>query len=370
MRALLASLVIAFGAAAQAPPDTLDLFLIAGQSNALGAGGDVTLAPVPDRGTAYWTRLRDGELALVPVGIAHHASNGSLGPAFARRYYERTGRPVALLQTAFRGTPVVALVEEGNGHWSAKRPGLGPRGGPDRLAEAVEAVAAVRARQPRGPAGSGPYAFRAAGVIWVQGEADATGILRRKTTEVDYRNGLALTTAALRAAAGDSLGQAPLYLVQTGRPLPADNRGYRSVRRAQEHGAAAGWYTLACDHAVTFAETGRMTDNAHWDQEALNHVGEHVAEAAATDAPPPYEPPSDEEPQPTAAEDGPQGDDRLPYPNPARPGQFVRGLPAGAPVHDALGRLVGHVGPRGGVEAPRAPGVYASGGVRFAVYRP
>lgn len=342
-----------------APPDTLDLFVIAGQSNATGAGGDAALAPVPDRRTVYWVINRQGAPSLVPAGVPQHLWNGTLGPAFGQRYHELTGRPVALLQVGHRGTTVVADAERGNGHWSATHVGPGPRGGPDRLSEALAVVDSVRALR------VGGSVLRPSGVIWVQGESDAVAVVRGLTTGPEFRAELELTTAALRDAIGTGGDAGPLYLVQSGRPLSRDSRGHRAIRTAQADGALRGWYDLVCQDALSFPALGWMADDVHWAQPALDHVGEHVAEAAALDAPPPYEP---EDPRATQAEDGPLTAGALPYPNPVRPGQAVRGLEPGSVVVDALGRVVGRADVYGVAAAPLAPGVYATAdGARFTV---
>ena len=351
MRPLALLLLLAAAAAAQAPPDSLDLFVIAGQSNALGAGGSRLEAPVPPRGSAYWAHIqRNGLFRWVEVDATIYLSR-SLGPAFAARYVERTGRPVALLQLSVGATANVPAAERGRGHWSAREPGPGPSGGPNRLLEALAHLDEVLEKLPPGTA------LRPAGVIWSQGEQDALMIDEGAITGDDYRAEMEATLTRLRAALGERFGRgpAPLYLVQTGHRSRGDTGGHRAVRAAQRAGAEAGLYTLACDHAEAFPELGMLVDDVHWDQDALNHVGGHVADVvadAATDVS------AGGDPSPAPAR---------PFPNPARPGALVRGLEPGTRVFDVLGRHVATSDLEGMLPAPRAAGAYLAGGVVLVV---
>ena len=166
MRSLLAAFALLLAAPAVAQPgaaaDTLDLFVVAGQSNARGAGGDADLAPLPEPGVAYWASVRGSRAGLVDAA-SRPPLNGSAWPAFAIRYHELTGRRVLLLQTAFGGTSNVPEADRGRGHWSARHDGPGARGGPNRLRIALRDLEGLMANLPAG------VAVRAAGVLWIQG---------------------------------------------------------------------------------------------------------------------------------------------------------------------------------------------------------
>lgn len=344
-------------AAAQRPADPLDLYLLAGQSNARGSGGDLAEAPVPPHLTAYWAYLRDDgtrSLAVAPVDRESPLSQ-SLGPAFAARYWERTGRRVLLVQLAVSGSANVPAADRGFGHWSAHHDGPGAEGGPNRLRTGLEDLDRILDQFPNRDQ------LRPGGIIWVQGETDATKIDQGYPIGDAYLEELRATATRLRVALAERLpgeGFPPLYLVQTGHRAAGDTPGFELVRELQWDGAELGAYTLACDDAHTFPELGWLADNVHWDQDALNHVGEHVADVAAGDHPP----------RETAGEDGPERRAPRPYPNPARPGQRVRGLEAGALVVDLLGRHVATADARGGLEAPPVPGVYLAGRTRLVVW--
>ena len=362
---LFALVLVAAPLAAQAPADTLDLFVVAGQSNARGSGGAPEAAPLPPPGAAFWARLihpHSGDpdwVDLLPVD-GSRSLDGSAWPAFAKTYHERTGRRVLLLQTARSSTANAASADEGPGHWSALHAGPGARGGPGLLALALAELDGVLA------AYDGPP-LRLAGVLWVQGETDARAVDAGTLTREGYRDELHATVAAFRTALADRVrppraapeGGLPFYLVQIGHHGTGDTRGFQTVRRVQYDSAREGRYTLACSEAATFPEDGLLVDNVHWNQQALDHVGTHVGIVAARDTPPPT--------PATATEAGPLAGAPVPYPNPAAPRQRVRGLAPGAAVVDVLGRRVARADARGEVAAPLVPGLYLAAGARLVV---
>lgn len=360
---LLALLATVAAAQSQtAPGDTLDLFLIAGQSNAAGAGGNRAEAPMPTPGTAYYAQVLPAAVKLKPLdGSTDSRIHGTVAPAFAVRYHAETGRRTVFLQTAFGGTTNVFEADQGKGHWSATEPGPGPRQGPNRLDLAFDDLAAVFAML---PADTPP--IRIAGLIWIQGESDAMAVDAGMIEPDAYRESLRATMErfgeALAARAGRPV---PLYVVQVAYLLeggvPHDTEGFRQVRAIQAEGAEAGGYTLACDHPVTFPEAGLLYDYGHWNQEALNLVGAHVGEVAARDAP-----------GPVAGEDGPPAPPAVAVlGNPGR-GRARFSAPVSGVVVDALGREVARLD-RATQTPPLAPGLYVlrsdRGAVRFSVVR-
>ena len=370
--AALAVLVAAGPAAAQAPPDTLDVFLIGGQFNATGAGGDPLTAWLPRVGEAYWAGVR--QLSSGPTtrlfDIAEgHKYNRTAWPAFARRYTYQTGRRVLFLQTAFGGTTNVADADAGRGHWSATTDGPGASGGPNHLALARAELASLFRSVPDG------VVLRAVGVLWIQGESDADQIDNGVTTQDAYRTELEATARALRESLAPYRGWddplAPMFAAQIGYRLPEDTPGYQQVRAAQDQVAATGALTLACKHGLGFGRIeGRMVDDVHWSQGALNHVGHHMAEAAVRDVTPPSRVIGEGigavggETGPTAADDAAP---RRPFPNPAVRGHTVRGLPPQADVFDALGRRVAATTRDGALVVDLQPGVYLVGGSALTV---
>ena len=321
------------------PAGQVDLFVSAGQSNAVGHGRAPELAPVPADSTAWWVEFDElGVPRLVP--LTAETSGSSAWPAFAVTYHSETGRAAAVLQVAVGGTSNVAAADtEGSGHWSALTSGASPSGGENRLSSAIETARAAAA----GIGGT------IAGVVWIQGKRDADQIRSGAITAESYRAELRATTAVL----SDSLpGQPVVYLVQIGRQVGRSPAGFADVQLAQGEGSQAGEFVLGCQHPPGFVELGWMADLIHWDQRGLNHVGDHVARVVAGEA------------APVSAESSAETEARPSWvarPNPARPGALVGGLPPGAEIYDVLGRTVGRVGADGRALAPYVPGVYVVG---------
>ncbi|WP_412062524.1 sialate O-acetylesterase [Rubrivirga sp. IMCC45206] len=353
-------------AAQPAFPDSLDLFLMAGQSNAVGAGGNPALAPTPARGTAYLVRVLTDSLGpqggpfveLVTVR-PNTLVGGTALPTFAVEYAERTGRPTAFLQTAFGGTSNVAAADRGRGHWSARELGPGAGGGPNRFQLAIDLLDAFLENAP-----DGMPALRLAGLFWIQGETDAHEIDRGRIRTADYRQDFRATLTALADTLAARAGYpVPIYVVQIGHLASGDTPGFEQVRAVQADSEAAAGYSLVCDHAHTFPEIGLMADDAHWNQLGLNHAGLELAVAAAADAPP--------RPVNTADEDGPAPAPLRVLGNPGRRGARFS-APVTGVVVDARGRVVARLD--GALATPElAPGTYAvrtaAGAVRFTIAR-
>ncbi len=105
--------LIAGGAPARAASGPVDVFLIAGQSNALGEG-DSTQSPAVAPNTVF--QYFDNVLSAGsdPVGGAH---TGSAWPAFGDAYYATNNRRIVLVPFAFANTAQLAAADIGNGNW-------------------------------------------------------------------------------------------------------------------------------------------------------------------------------------------------------------------------------------------------------------
>ena len=145
---------------------TIDIFLIAGQSNATGVPDDAVGSPQVPAGVVlqyYEGRISD---ANDPVG---NASPGSAWPAFGISYRARTGRRVMFVPAS---VPASSMSRAGDffskGHWDDS--------GTLFSASVKQADDALRAAGP---------AARFMGVLWDQGESDGLSInanSRRPTT--------------------------------------------------------------------------------------------------------------------------------------------------------------------------------------------
>lgn len=244
------------------------LFVIAGQSNAVGRGTrDSSVIGTP--GTAF--EYRSTPDALVPLADPvgedelhfQVAKAGSIGPAFAEAYYLRTGRQVILLSAARGGASC---------HESAEIPGSGTWDTEGQLPLFEGAITKMqRATRKTGRPVSG--------IVWLQGERDANAINDGQLSAAAYQLALTNLIARFRSRLGSEVR---FYIVQTGHYTGHSTRGFDQVRAAQAEVARR----LPNVHVVyretdQFAARGWMRDAIHYNQTGLNHIGQSIAREIA-----------------------------------------------------------------------------------------
>jgi hypothetical protein len=262
-RALLAACVaLAFGirAPAKAASDApIDVFLIAGQSNASGIPGRAEESPKVPPGAVlqfYQGRISDGN---DPVG---NARPGSAWPSFGVTYYAETGRRVLFVPAA---APATSLLPRSDfwrqGHWDESGKLFAKA-----VKQADDALAAA-----------GPKA-RFAGVLWDQGEADAVGIGKRRETAAQYEHELRKLIVRFRAHFGAG---APFYIFETGDGDPP--QGFAQVRAAQERvSRTTPGAPIVFTEAASYPARGLMAkDGIHYSQPGYNRMGRLGALAIA-----------------------------------------------------------------------------------------
>ncbi len=259
MRFSLAGLCLAFllaTPAAWAGARPIDVFLVAGQSNALGEG-DATLSPVPPPGTVlqfFHNRIEPGN---DPVG---GASSGSAWPAFGIAYYNaNASRKVLFVPAAMGGTAQEAAADIGAGNWDTGSPLL-----------AASMHATDLAMTALSQAGYTPV-FK--GVLWSQGESDAGAINNNvlNVSQSSYESALKNMIAAYRAHFG---GTMEFFIFKTGTQSDASDVGYQAVREAQEDtGASDPYSVVAFRGAYDFWWRGEMSSDVHYTQAAYNEMG-------------------------------------------------------------------------------------------------
>ena len=242
-------------AAAQTP---IDVFLIAGQSNATGVPDSAEGSPKTPPGDVlqyYKGRISDAD---DPVGAAQF---GSAWPEFGDVYHAATGRRVLLVPAS---VPASSLSRKADflsmGHWDE-----GGRLLDQAVAQTGEAMKAA-----------GPTA-RFAGVLWDQGEADAVAIGNRFETAADYKRLLRDTIARFRAHLGAG---APFYIFETGATPNPDQSGYVAVRQVQvDVSATTPDAPIVFKDAVSFMARGMMSKaGPHYTQAGYNEMGRKGAQ--------------------------------------------------------------------------------------------
>lgn len=242
------------------------LFLIAGQSNAVGQGDRLRSVRCRPSTAFEYRSASDSLIPLAdPVGEDAHnfqaARTGSIAPAFARAYSESSGNDVIIVPAARGGSSCHEKAELNElGTWAAQGKLLLF---PEAAEKAKKATDKVHARL--------------SGVIWLQGERDANAINSNHLTEWEYKDSLIDLIKRFRQNFGDLL---PFYIVETGFYQNHPTKGYDAVRKVQRQITnELPSVFLVYDETGEFRKRNWMKDDIHYNQDALNHIGEAVANA-------------------------------------------------------------------------------------------
>ena len=240
------------------------LFLVAGQSNAVGVGNkDLSVACAAGTCFEYIASNNSLKPLIDPVGYGtkkedfQAAVTGSCWPSFASRYHLLTGDTVIIVQAAKGGTSCSEKADAGNGNWSASYHLF------------VQAVAKAK--------GAEKYTgLKLSGIIWLQGESDGVAINAGTISACDYEASFKNLIERFRGMFRCNL---PFYIIQTGLFTPAYDNGFQLARNVQQQVADDDSLTFIVDSsAVTFRDAGKMNaDQIHYNQTGLNSIGVNVA---------------------------------------------------------------------------------------------
>lgn len=239
------------------------LFLLAGQSNAVGQGDSLKSAVCqPNTAFEFNAAANDFNPLKDPVGkpweLFQQAGTGSVAPAFARRLNELSGQKIYIITAARGGASCSKKAEMADyDTWESS-------GKLFDLAVEKTRMAEKKAGQPL------------SGIIWMQGERDANAILAGQMTGAEYKAALENLILRFRKEFGNVL---PFYIVQTAFQQDKAPDGCQAVRDAQSEVAknVKGVY-ISYNETGDFAQRKWFKDNVHYNQEALNDIGTKTAE--------------------------------------------------------------------------------------------
>lgn len=240
------------------------LFLVAGQSNAVGQG-DSTTSVKCSPNSAFEYRFTDDTLVHLqdPVGAKEmsfeKAGKGSICPAFAQKYAELTKKQVIIVAAARGGASCHVKAELDNyGTWDKT-------GRLQLFEKAVQKTEKAIAKT----------GVKLNGIIWLQGERDANAINSKNLTIEEYQQALENLITRFRAKFGRKVG---FYIVQTGYYTDHPKEGFDQVRQAQKNVAQKLKRTyIVYENTHQFKEKGWLKDLIHYNQTALNDIGETIA---------------------------------------------------------------------------------------------
>lgn len=199
----------------------IDVFLIAGQSNAVGQGLSASWSPVAAPGVLEWNARNGITAGNDPVG---NATFSSAWPAFGNLYNASTGRNICFVPAAVGGTWQSSV--GGSPNWDTT--GTLYAASNILLGSALNALSTV---------GYNPI-FK--GILWCQGENDGASITIGTETQAQYKAALTTMIANYRGMYGTKM---PFYIFRTGTNNLQSDAAYAQIRQAQEDVAASDPYT-------------------------------------------------------------------------------------------------------------------------------
>jgi len=238
--------------------NTIDVFGIAGQSNAVGNSTQPSLAPTPESGTAF--QFYNGAIspAVEPIGN----SNGSAWPAFAVTYYKLTGHLICFVPAGVNGSGMASVANSGHGTWDTT--GTLYDTSVARINAALTALTT---------AGYTPI-FK--GILWDQGENDADFINRGAETQSTYNLAFAKLIKNYRLQFGKTIS---FNIFRTGFRTDTIQTGYLQVQSTQQTLANPdSLINIVFWNAAYFPSRSLMRDNYHYTQAGYNEMGRIGAE--------------------------------------------------------------------------------------------
>ncbi|WP_295673481.1 cadherin-like beta sandwich domain-containing protein, partial [uncultured Mucilaginibacter sp.] len=198
-------------ASANVEPNSLDFFLIGGQSNAYGTGVLSLQTPIP--AGICWEYVKGAFIPVTKQAI-NIGNTGSIWAAFAVAYYNRTGRKVCLVPASVGATSQVAAIDDGHGNWD--------------LTGSLVSDAVLLLNQGLAAAQNAGWTTRAKGILWDQGERDGNAITTGQTTIGLYQAALQNMIANFRTRISNN--SLPFYIFR----IANSSSGGLQVQAAQE----------------------------------------------------------------------------------------------------------------------------------------
>jgi hypothetical protein len=240
------------------------LFLLAGQSNAVGQGdSSKSNGNACDNAFEYDILLDSIKLLKDPAGqkwksLETSNKGGTILPSFTKRLNGLTHEKVVVVMAARGGSSCSKYAELGNyGTWDT---------GGKLFSDAVEKTNKAITKS----------GIPLTGIIWMQGERDANAINDGKQTGDAFETALASVIKRFRNIYGKKL---PFFMVQTGYQSGRPRTGNDIVRQKQASlSKTMKRVYLVYEDTNLFFERNWMKDNVHYNQDGLNDIGEKVAD--------------------------------------------------------------------------------------------
>lgn len=244
-------------------------FLVAGQSNAMGVGNkEKSIQQENINVLEYNSKYDDFTILNDPVGESRmgfqKAQTGSFIPALGYTYNKLTDRQVIVIQAAKGGSALTTKAETNNwGNWS-------PTG--TLFQQSISKVEMMKSCII-----TENDSFKLDAIFWSQGENDGQAIAQNKITKEEYKQALINLINRYNEEFGNRV---PFIIIETGRHNKSfsNDEGFTIIRKAQREVAdmVQNVY-IGYNETEYFIERNWLKDAVHYNQEALNHIGESLA---------------------------------------------------------------------------------------------
>lgn len=240
-------------------PEEMDVFLVAGQSNASGKGVAGS-SPDPQTDTVY--HWYPGAFNMVTDEVGN-ANTGSAWPSFGITWHALTGRKICFVPCAVESSAQVAAADSGSGNWDTS--------GTLYTTAVLNLTNALTDIETAG------YTPVLRGILWCQGETDAAAINATTITANQYTTALTTMVTNFRGQFGSDL---QFYIFRTGTRTDQSDAGYLAIRNAQDTFAYSDPLRnrMVFRNAVDFPSRSLMGDVVHYSQAGYNEMGRIGAE--------------------------------------------------------------------------------------------
>lgn len=232
--------------------DVYDMFIVYGQSNAVGYANNTSLYPTQTNSRALFFDHTDGQIKQIIKDMPHSSGDVSTGHAwtsFANEYIKRTGRGVLIVPCAKGGTAISDL-SKGSAAYTS-------------MSAAVSSAKSVAA--------SSGVAIGKISALWHQGETDMTN----GTTRSAYQTYLDALITNIRA----DFVVDKFFILLVGNPQNRTEESWYAVKSAQEYLCQSYDYcVLASSSCGSYTvSNGLLRDGVHFTQNGYNVMGSECA---------------------------------------------------------------------------------------------
>ena len=244
------------------------LFIVAGQSNAVGVGANPY--EKAEYCGSYWAWRTQASKSLQPIADPMYPSSGrSPWPAFARHFFELTGRKVILLNVASGGSAVTPI--KSNSWYQDDSTTSTLRTNATREYGDLQAFLADQGIE---------YGLNS--MIWIQGQAEVSMIGNGQLDVQDYIDGTLDVFDYFRTLTGNSALK--IYMPKTAysrstTPGSKLKKGYDAVRSAQDLicETTENVFMAAGELPQSYWYADYMYDGNHYSQKGYDSMGEAFA---------------------------------------------------------------------------------------------